>query len=231
MVPLSADFNAAIKKVFKQEGGFTGNSKDKGNYYKGKLVGTNLGITPLAYYSYYKEDPTEQMMRTLTQDKAAPIYKANYWNKIRGDEIKNDSVADLLMFIVVNSGPGMVKPIKAVMNMTAGKKIVAETTTPFTSEEVKLLNELPQDIFFKNVIEVRRRFYNRLVEKDPTQSVFLKGWLRRLDEQKYVGAVSTPNQSITAPKVIYIAGGFVILAAATAVYLHNKKKRRYKTAA
>jgi hypothetical protein len=224
---MAANFDAAIQKVFKEEGGYQAGKADQGNYYKGKLIGTKLGVTPNAYYSFYKKEPTQDTIRNLTPGQAGPIYKKNYWDKIRGDEIKNDSVADLMMFVVVNSGAGMVKPLKEVMNMTAGKKIVAETATPFTREEIVLLNGLPADIYFSNLKMVRKRFYEDLVKKKPANQVYLKGWLRRLDEHKYSGAVSVVNRSYKK----YIIGGVVVLAiAGGAYYLHNRK-RRFRSAA
>lgn len=187
---LAADFEAAITDVYKYEGGFEKNKADSGNFYNGKLIGTDLGITPGAYKTFYKVEPTETLIRNLTKKQASPIYKANYWNKIRGDEIANNSLADLMLDIVVNSGTGMIKSFKTIANATAGKKIFAETSTPFTSEEIKLLNALPQDIYYNNIKTARKAFYNDLVKKKPSNQVFLKGWLSRLDKHTYSGAIS-----------------------------------------
>lgn len=179
-----------ISQVVKEEGGYQKGAADTGNYYKGQLLGTKYGITPGAYYAYYKKEPTQDTIKNLTVDQAVPIYKVNYWDKIQGDLINNDSVAALMMFTVVNSGVGQIKPLKALINATAGKKLVDETKGTFTGKDVAALNSLPQDIYFNNLKAAREKFYRSLVEKKPTNSVYLKGWLNRLNAHKYSGATS-----------------------------------------
>jgi lysozyme family protein len=205
-----ANSNLSIAKVVKEEGGYQSGSADAGNYFKGKLLGTKFGITPNAYFSYYKKEPVQDTIKNLTVDQAVPIYKKNYWDKIRGDEIKNDSVADLLLFVIVNSGTGMIKSLKHIMNETAGKKIVAETTTPFTTEEIKLLNALPQDIYFNKVKAWREGFYKALVQKKPSNQVYLKGWLNRLNQHVYSGAVSKSGTTtlLLVGLLLFGAGAF-----------------------
>jgi lysozyme family protein len=215
---LAADFNEAIKRVFKQEGGYQNSAKDAGNFYNGVNYGTKLGVTPAAYISYYKTPLQPDTIKNLTTDKAAPIYRQNYWDKIRGTDIANDSIANLLTFLVVNSGTGQLMTIKKVMNTTAGKKIVAETFTPLTKQEVELLNNLDQELFFNNIKAVRRKFYNDLAKNKPSQAVFLTGWLRRLEEHKFSG--KTSNKRV----FLYVLGGLAL--AGGAYYVYNNYSNR-----
>lgn len=216
---LSANANISIPKVIKEEGGFQNSPNDSGNFYNGVLMGTKYGITPAAYKSYYNAEPTPVIIKNLTIEKATPIYKKKYWDKIRGDEIKNDSVADLMMFTVVNSGTGQISTLKKLANITAGKKIMAETATPFTSNEIKLLNELPQSIYHNNLKVHRKRFYENLAAKQPKNQIFLKGWLSRLDKHVYSGKIS-----INYRKYIMIGGVMVLIVGAGVIYYKRKKR-------
>lgn len=202
-----ANANDSIPQVIKEEGGWQNGPADSGNYFNGKLIGTKYGITPNAYFSYYKKEPTVDTIKNLTVAQAVPIYKIKYWDKIKGDEIENKSVADLMMFTVVNSGVGQTKTFRQVMNETAGKNVVKLSSTPMTSAEIKILNALPQDVFFKKLKGYREAFYKALVQKKPSNSIYLKGWLNRLNKHVYSGATSS-----TGGKAIKIAGLMALFA-------------------
>jgi lysozyme family protein len=78
------DFEKAFEIVVGHEGGFTDNPKDRGNWTSGKvgvgqLNGTKYGISAMAY--------PDLDIRRLTVAQAREIYKADYWDKIRGDEL------------------------------------------------------------------------------------------------------------------------------------------------
>ena len=195
--------NDSIARVIKEEGGFQNSPNDSGNYFNGVLIGTKYGITPNAYFDFYKKVPTLDTIKNLSVAEAVPIYKIKYADKIRASEIANTSVMELMLFSVVNSGAGQIKSFKQLMNEVAGKKIVTVNAVPFTSAEVKLLNSLPQDRYFNALKKYREAFYKALVEKKPSNSIFLKGWLNRLNKHVYSGKKSTP-------KGLYIFGGLAL---------------------
>ena len=205
-----ANANDSIPQVIKEEGGWQKQPQDAGNYFKGKLIGTKYGITPNAYFGYYKKEPSEDTIKNLTVSQAVPIYKINYWDKIQGDLIANKSVADLMMFTVVNSGVGQTKTFRQLMNETAGKNIVTLSSTPLTANEVKLLNALPQDVFFNKLKKVREIFYKALVQKKPSNQIYLKGWLNRLNKHTYSGAVSKTGKGKIIGVMALFALGAVI---------------------
>ena len=66
---------------------------------QGTKVGTNMSISAPVYLAWKKQtNPsyvlTEQKMRDMTEAEALAIYKKNYWDKIRGDEIKSQLIAN-----------------------------------------------------------------------------------------------------------------------------------------
>lgn len=206
-----ANANDSIPKVIKEEGGWQNDVEDSGNYFNGKLIGTKYGITPNAYYNYYGEIPTVSTIKNLSIPKAVPIYKKKYWDKINADSIKNKSIADLMLFTVVNSGVGQTKTFRHLINEIAGRNLVNVRSTPLTKSEVELINSLPQDVYFDRLKKARVNFYKALVQKKPSQKKYLKGWLKRLDKHTYSGAVSTNRQrnKIIGLVALFAIGGVI----------------------
>lgn len=182
-----ASAEKAIQRTLKEEGGFQNNPNDSGNFLNGTNYGTRYGITPAAWMRFYNRPIQHDTIRNLSQAEAIPIYRANYWDKIKGSEIENQSLADLMLFTVVNSGTGQILNFRKLMNKLAGKKVVSETSAPFTSAEIKILNELDTEAFFNALKTERETFYKNLVKQRPEKGIFLPGWLRRLNEYTYSG--------------------------------------------
>ena len=67
-----------LSDALRREGGYTDNPSDSGNWFKGKLVGTNYGITGATLAAYLRRDVTEADVRAMSADTARAIYSANY---------------------------------------------------------------------------------------------------------------------------------------------------------
>ena len=77
-------FAAVLTTLFSHEGGFTADPADAGNWTsgacgRGRCVGTKYGISAAAY-------PGLDIPR-LTLEDAEAIYRRDYWNRIKGDEM------------------------------------------------------------------------------------------------------------------------------------------------
>ena len=104
--------DTACECLLKHEGGFVNHPKDPGGM-------TNLGVTKAVYDKWIGRESTEQEMRDLTPDDVAPIYKKNYWDKVRGDDLP--SGVDWCAFDwAVNSGSG--RPAKAIQRAVGAKQ-------------------------------------------------------------------------------------------------------------
>jgi O-methyltransferase involved in polyketide biosynthesis len=42
------------------------------------------------------------------------------------------------------------------------------------------------DVDFESVIDIRKEFYENIVKRNPSQKVFLKGWMNRLNDYNWV---------------------------------------------
>jgi lysozyme family protein len=92
------NLEAALKHVLQHEGGYVNHPKDPGG-------ATNRGVTQRVYDAYRdRQGVARRSVRAITADEVADIYKRQYWDAIRGDDLP--SGLDYAMFdYAVNSGP------------------------------------------------------------------------------------------------------------------------------
>jgi len=232
-----ADFDPIFKKTLGHEGGFQADAADKANYCDGKLIGTNHGISAIAYKGFYKKCPTQAQMKALTIPQAEQIFKKNYWSLVNGDRIANQSIAELMFQYVIGSGASQLSDLKAIANATAGKKIMAEVDVPFTNAEADLINKLPQKGYWINLRAWREAFLKTLVQKHPEDQKFLTGWLNRLNSYTYSGPNDAKgnllNQIVTKVKNAYTGqhkwwfiGGTILAGIGIGKVVHHNSKRK-----
>jgi lysozyme family protein len=95
---MKANFDSALKAVLHHEGGYVDHPADPGGR-------TNLGVTQKVWEEWVGHPVDEKQMRALTPEAVGPMYKAKYWDKIKGDELPTG--VDYAVFdAAVNSGPG-----------------------------------------------------------------------------------------------------------------------------
>jgi lysozyme family protein len=76
---MKENFDSALEAVLHHEGGFVNHPRDPGGM-------TNLGVTKRVWEEWVGHEVDEATMRGLTPDLVAPLYKARYWDKVRGDD-------------------------------------------------------------------------------------------------------------------------------------------------
>ena len=177
-----ANFEQAIQGTFKAEGGFQNHADDNANYVNGVLIGTNLGISAQGYHAFYKKVPSINDMKNLTVEQAKAIFKGNYWDKVNGDKILNQSVAELMFQYVIGSGSGQISDLKDIANGVNPSDIdIKETDIPFTDAESIFINALNQGDYHAALKEWRWNLYDAIVLRNPKKGKFLKGWQNRLN--------------------------------------------------
>jgi lysozyme family protein len=97
-----SNFDACMPFIFREEGGFTKDPHDAGNWTggkvgKGELKGTNFGIAASSH-------PNLDIAK-LTNGEAAKLYRIEYWNACSCD-ILSTGVDLVVMDVAVNSGIG-----------------------------------------------------------------------------------------------------------------------------
>ena len=157
------NFEKCLDMLLAHEGGFVDHPKDPGG-------ATNLGVTLATYEQWVGRAVTVDEMKTLTPEMVAPIYKKNYWDKVRGDDLV--SGVDWCAFDwAVNSGSG--RPAKAIQRAVGAA--VDGAIGPMTLQAVA--DKDPKNII-ESVYHTRQKFYENL----KTFETFGRGWTRRNKE-------------------------------------------------
>lgn len=152
-----ARFDTAVAKVLAHEGGYVNNDNDPGGE-------TKYGISRRTYPGVDIEN--------LTEDDAARIYKADFWDRIRGDEIRWQDVADNLLDYAVNVG---VRKAVVTIQRLAG----AEADGVVGPHTLGAINRCDGPNLNLRLVLERVEFYTMLAGRRSEMRPFLLGWIRR----------------------------------------------------
>jgi len=152
-----AAFSEAIKKTLIHEGGYVFDKDDAGGE-------TNFGISKCAY-------PNVDI-KNLTLAGAKEIYRRDYWERLRADEITHQQVADELFDTAVNMGVRTAtKLIQMALDVHPDGKLGNITLAALNkSDAEKIL------LKFK-LAKIAR--YTYLAKKRPANRKYLLGWINR----------------------------------------------------
>ena len=160
---MQANYDKCLEAILHHEGGYVNHPKDPGGE-------TNLGVTKRVY----EEWGGTKDMKELTVEDVAPIYKKNYWDKIKADSLP--SGLDLCVFdFGVNAGPGRAAKYLQGQIGTMADGGIGPNTLAKLEEYLKFT---PVEQAIKTYQESRQDYYEQL----STFSTFGRGWTRRVQE-------------------------------------------------
>ena len=153
------NFDEIIEITLEHEGGYVHDSNDLGGE-------TNYGITKRFY--------SDVDIKNLTKEQAKDIYKQDYWDKNKVDEMPDD-LKHIYFDMCVNQGKGTaVKILQRATNAKGGDLKVDGGLGPMT---LSAINKYSPEL--DRVRCYRLKHYYDLVNKKPEQERFLFGWYRR----------------------------------------------------
>lgn len=118
-------------------------------------------------------------LKLITMNDASIIAKTHYWDKLKADNIKNQSVAEFLVDFAYNCGVGTAaKKVQEIIGVQADGVI--------GNISLNAINNANQQDLFDKLKAKRRNYYLAIVARKPLQVKFLKGWLRRNDSFKFI---------------------------------------------
>jgi len=157
----------ALKQVLSHEGGYVDHPKDPGG-------ATNLGVTKKVYEDFVGRDVSKEEMKTLTVEDVKELYRTNYWNLVRGNDLPVG--VDYAVFdYAVNSGGG-----RAARHLQE----VVETTVdggigPMTIAAVDAFVEEHGALELVDRLLTKRMNFLKSLSHFET---FGKGWTRRVNQ-------------------------------------------------
>ncbi len=160
---MSNKFSEALEVILHHEGGYVNHPKDPGGE-------TNLGVTKRVY----EEFGGTKNMKELTKEDVEPIYKKNYWDRVKGDDLPEG--LDLCIFdFAVNAGPGRAaKFIQRLVNTTVDGGIGPNT--------LKCINDHVGQYGVSTTIDQYQSERHNYYQSLSTFETFGRGWTRRVDE-------------------------------------------------
>ena len=160
---MSNKFSEALEVILHHEGGYVNHPKDPGGE-------TNLGVTKRVYEDF----GGTKDMKDLTHEDVEPIYKKNYWDRVKGDDLPEG--LDLMIFdFAVNAGTGRAaKFIQRLVNTTVDGGIGPNTLGKI--KEYVVTYGIEETI--TSYALMRQNYYESL----STFDTFGRGWTRRVSE-------------------------------------------------
>jgi lysozyme family protein len=173
-VPKSIE--AMIDDVIRREGGFVDHPADRGGP-------TRFGITQKTLSRYLGRAAGKEEVRSLARDVAADIYRRAYYLEPRIDATPA-SIRAFMFDSAVNHGPRRaIRLLQQVCNGAGfGDLAVDGLLGPATRRQAGIAEDAMGPWLLAALAEERLMFYRQIVERDPSQQVFLKGWMNRLAE-------------------------------------------------
>ena len=168
-------FDQEFKKLIKREAGFVNHPADRGGP-------TNLGITLGTLTNYLGRQATVDDIKNLTTKTASEIYYQNYWLRYRISDLP-ELLQPIVFDMVVNSGKNGIKILQTALEnhgYPVGKidgSIGKNTASAATHAAAEMGNKLIETIVRRRII-----YYQNIAKNDPSQEVFLNGWINRANE-------------------------------------------------
>lgn len=160
--------------LLKWEGGFVDDPDDMGG-------ATNKGITIGTYGEYRKRKglpaPTVQELKNLSEKEWYDIFKTLYWDRWKADEIKNQSVANILVDWAWASGVHGIKRPQAILGVVPDGIVGAKT--------IAALNAASPERLFDAIKTDRAKFIDEICKARPKNEKYRKGWMNRINAINY----------------------------------------------
>ena len=177
-----ADFNITIKKVFEVEAeGLTQVNGEEEITFTGIYRGANPNWIGWDLIDKYRNGtklnmPDDEYQRLVQMTKE--FYRQNYWNKIQGDKIKNQDLANEIMLGAVLSHP---KTVTKLLQSTLG----LNTDGIFGSRTLEAINKVSGydfgTLWLISELKIKKlTYYTNLANKNKKYRKYIRGWNNRV---------------------------------------------------
>ena len=167
-----ADYKKLIPFILKWECGFVNDPLDKGG-------ATNKGVTIATFRQFYGADATVEQLNGITDKQWNHIFKSGYWNRWLADEIRSQSVANILVDWLWLSGSPAIKNPQRLLGVVPDGAVGPKT--------IAAVNAVGARKLFDDIKAARVQYINDIIVRTPTNERFRRGWMNRLDALQFEG--------------------------------------------
>lgn len=211
---------AGYQNLYNDKGNWTGC-----NLGLGLQSGTQMSLSACWLTGELGHQVTAQEMLNMTRAQAEAYYKSGFWDKVQGDSINSQILAEFLGDMRSSAGYNGVKEFQKALNSLGynialdgrigNQALTAINNAVSTGKEGALYNA-----FRNNMIA----YYRRIGTGSNAQ--FLNGWLRSLDED-YPAIMNTQGNPNTSPNTSNSGSSKAVLgllALAAGYFIYKKSK-------
>ena len=165
-------YNLYIKPI---EGGYVNNALDRGGEtYAGiaRRFWPNVSIWP-TIDAIKAKAPIKTNAKFPSLEPTVTKFYEDMWLKNSFDKIVSQPIVDIFFDWFVNSGSAAISGVQKIVKVPITRKLDAATLAAINKENATELNN--------KIKQERIDFYNRIVARDPSQKVFINGWMNRIN--------------------------------------------------
>ena len=144
---------------------------------------TLCGVTLTTFKDWRKKQgkptPTQADLAKLEYSEWLAILKSVFWDPCKGDQIVNQSIANLLVDWRWLNGGQAIKDAQKELGLTADGAVGPKT--------LAALNAAPAYRVFYYLKAARMCSYYKIVASSPSKKGFLVGWVNRTEDLKFEG--------------------------------------------
>lgn len=168
-----ANFKQAYELTAINEGGYANVLGDRGGEtYKGIARNMHPNWRGWAIVDKHKPLKHNVYIKSIELDNLVEsFYKLNFWDKVKGDLIQDQKVANFLYDYYVHSGNRASKQVQKLVSVNIDGVIGAKS--------IEAINNTKS--LFTSLYNERKSFLTSL-SKQSNQSKFLQGWLNRINK-------------------------------------------------
>jgi lysozyme family protein len=163
-------FDECLSFVLAKEGGYSNHPQDRGG-------ATNRGLTQQTYDAWrINKGLSRSPVSGISMQEVRAIYEQRYWLPVASDKLP--APLDLVVFdAAVQHGTSkaakwLQRVVEANQDGFIGRVTVAKVAQEIDLRGVKAL--------VYDFMAMREEFYDAIIERDPSQQVFAKGWDNRM---------------------------------------------------